>query len=93
MTNAIRAAPSGSEVTVTARRHKGDIAVSLTLSHDAPQLALFEDIGIREPGAARQALGMAMVRAVVEIHGGRVETDRDAMEVTCILPAGDSALN
>jgi hypothetical protein len=34
---------------------------------------------------------MAMVRAVVEIHGGRVKVSRDGREIACILPAGEES--
>ncbi|MFH1806005.1 MAG: PAS-domain containing protein [Pseudomonadota bacterium] len=89
VTNVLRTAPEGSEVSVVARRRGEDIDITIGLTDETPQPMLFEGLRDGEPASARRALGMAMVRAVVEIHGGRVKISRDGHEISCILPAGD----
>ncbi len=91
VTNVLRSAPEGSEVSVMARRRGEDIEISISLSDEAPQPMLFEGLRDGESPSARRALGMAMVRAVVEIHGGRVKISRDGREIACILPAGEES--
>ncbi|WP_417829238.1 PAS-domain containing protein [Thalassospira sp.] len=91
VTNVLRTAPEGSEVSVVARRRGEDIEISISLSDEAPQPMLFEGLRDGESPSARRALGMAMVRAVVEIHGGRVKISRDGREIACILPAGEES--
>ena len=91
VTNVLRTAPEGSEVSVVARRRGDDIDISISLSDEAPQPMLFEGLRDGESPSARRALGMAMVRAVVEIHGGRVKISRDGREIACILPAGEES--
>ena len=91
VTNVLRTAPEGSEVSVIARRRGEDIEISISLSDEAPQPMLFEGLRDGESPSARRALGMAMVRAVVEIHGGRVKISRDGREIACILPAGEES--
>lgn len=91
VTNVLRTAPEGSEVSVVARRRGEDIDISISLSDEAPQPMLFEGLREGESPSARRALGMAMVRAVVEIHGGRVKVSRDGHEISCILPAGEES--
>ncbi len=91
VTNVLRTAPEGSEVSVVARRRGEDIDISISLSDETPQPMLFEGLREGESPSARRALGMAMVRAVVEIHGGRVKVSRDGHEISCILPAGEES--
>ncbi|MCC9621503.1 PAS-domain containing protein [Thalassospira sp. MA62] len=91
VTNVLRTAPEGSEVSVVARRRGDDIEIAISLSDEAPQPMLFEGLRDGESPSARRALGMAMVRAVVEIHGGRVKVSRDGREIACILPAGEES--
>ena len=91
VTNVLRSAPEGSEVSVMARRRGEDIEISISLSDEAPQPMLFEGLRDGESPSARRALGMAMGRAVVEIHGGRVKISRDGREIACILPAGEES--
>lgn len=91
VTNVLRTAPEGSEVSVVAKRSGEDIEISISLSDEAPQPMLFEGLREGESPSARRALGMAMVRAVVEIHGGRVKISRDGRKIACILPAGEES--
>ncbi|AUG51353.1 PAS domain-containing sensor histidine kinase [Thalassospira marina] len=91
VTNVLRTAPEGSEVSVVARRRGDDIDITIGLTDETPQPMLFEGLRDGEPASARRALGMAMVRAVVEIHGGRVRISRDGREISCILPAGEES--
>jgi signal transduction histidine kinase len=91
VTNVLRTAPEGSEVSVVARRRAEEIDITIGLTDEAPQPMLFEGLRDGEPASARRALGMAMVRAVVEIHGGRVKISRDGHEISCILPAGEES--
>ncbi|WP_339781100.1 PAS-domain containing protein [uncultured Thalassospira sp.] len=91
VTNVLRNAPEGSEVSVVARRRGENIEITIGLTDETPQPMLFEGLRDGEPASARRALGMAMVRAVVEIHGGRVKISRDGREISCILPAGEES--
>ena len=91
--NALRTAPSGSEVSITARRTKNIVTITLGAGKESPQLRLFDDIDPTEPGSAKAALGMSMVRAVMEVHGGELHMGEDGREITCALPAGEAGFD
>ena len=91
--NTLRTAPSGSEVSITARRTKDIVSITLAAGKESPQLRLFDDIDPTEPGSAKAALGMSMVRTVMEVHGGELRMGGDGREITCILPAGEAGFD
>jgi signal transduction histidine kinase len=96
LSNAFKFTPSGGEVTLSAKRTATGIA--LGVSDTGPGVAP-EDRGrifdrfergtmpSREAGAG---LGLALVKSIVELHGGKVELDSVpgvGTAVTCYLPA------
>ncbi len=76
--NAAKYTPPGSCVTIAARVHEGNLRVSV--ADDGPGLpagreeALFEKFtrGERESATPGVGLGLAICRAIVEAHGGRI---------------------
>lgn len=95
VTNALKYAPAGTPVTVSARAVAG--WVEITVADEGPgipreaQPHVFEPF-YRAPPAANRAggsgLGLAVVKALVETHGGTVRLDSEpgrGTRVTCVL--------
>ena len=77
--NAVRHAPSGTRIWLSARRADEDWVEVRVIDQGAgipPELrdTLFEPFE-RGPGSTSSGVGLAIVRAVVEAHGGRVAVD------------------
>lgn len=107
--NAIKFTPDGGTVTVTARRAGGSAVIEVRDSGEGiPEGAmehLFEPFftgfdtdrhssGTFEFGARGLGLGLSVVKAFVEMHGGVVSArrdDRGGMVFAMDLPAGDGA--
>ena len=76
--NAAKYTPAGSRITLAARLHEADMVVSV--ADEGPGLpagreeALFEKFarGERESATPGVGLGLAICRAIVEAHGGRI---------------------
>lgn len=83
LANAVKLTPSGGEVRLRLRRrdHRVEIAVSDTGRGIKPELLphVFERVGDEDAAAARRhnglGLGLSVVRALVELHGGVVRAD------------------
>jgi two-component system OmpR family sensor kinase len=81
--NAVRYAPSGSEVVVAAHREGGD--AELTVRDSGPGLSaeerervfdrFFRADGSRTRDSGGVGLGLAIVKAIVGVHGGSVSVD------------------
>jgi signal transduction histidine kinase len=97
MSNAIKFTPANGSVSLTARRVKSEVGISVTdtgIGIEAEQLKrVFEKFergqsGTRSTGAG---LGLSLVKSFIELHGGRVEIEsvpQQGTTVTCWLPAG-----
>ena len=80
LSNAIKFAPTGGRITVAVGRHQRSAELTVTNTGDAiaPDFAphLFEPFRQAETGATRRygglGLGLAIVRQLVELHGGSV---------------------
>lgn len=95
--NATRMAPQGSSVALTARDDGAE--VSFTITDHGPGLSeeTFSHLYDRQwhakrPGRTGAGLGLAIVRGLVEAHGGRVEVDSKpgATTFALILPKEDA---
>jgi len=74
--NSVRHAPAGSRIDITARR-QGDDLVEVAVIDRGPGIAAPERDAVFEPfrtssGSRSSGIGLAIVRAVVEAHGGTV---------------------
>ncbi|MBF0261275.1 MAG: DUF4118 domain-containing protein [Magnetococcales bacterium] len=99
--NAAKHTPPGTRITVTAWREEGWIAI--VIADDGPGIPagmeqrLFEKFtrGRHESTIAGFGLGLAIVRAIVEVHGGTVRAENRAEGGACfrlLLPAGTPPL-
>lgn len=87
ITNAIKFTPKGGTITVTLRRVSTDIEFSVKdtgIGIDAEFLPhIFEPFRQEDPGMNRRSqglgLGLAIVRKLVELHGGRVSAESGGM--------------
>ena len=91
--NAVRHAPEGSRIWVSAREADGGW-VEVSVRDQGPGVpaqlrdSVFEPFQ-RGPGSASSGVGLAIVRAVVEAHGGRITIDDGPMggtDVSFTLP-------
>ena len=103
LTNAIRHAPSGSEVLVSADRNEDGHLVLAILDRGAgvavEDLGRMFEVGWRadsartaesgRPGSAGGGLGLAIVRGIVEAHGGEVSAGHvhEGFQLRVTLPA------
>ncbi|MEX1205244.1 MAG: PAS-domain containing protein [Dongiaceae bacterium] len=95
ISNAIKFTPEGGRVTVSARRGDDELLISVTdtgigipAADQAAVFGKFARVGgqVRQSGAG---LGLALVKSLIELHGGRVELDSTpgaGTRVTCHLP-------
>ena len=89
--NAIRSTPSGGEVTLDARRALGEVQIRVKdTGRGIPfhvQAHIFDRFVGRERGGP--GLGLALVKALVELHGGWVDLESEpgaGATFTCHLP-------
>jgi signal transduction histidine kinase len=79
MGNALKFAPEGSEVTVTAEPWHGSVVLSvLDQGPGVPPEArqrVFERWHTKDPSGRGQGLGLAICKAIVDAHGGRIWVD------------------
>ena len=99
--NALRFAPAGSEVTVSARSEGGDAVIAVRNrgepipAQELPQVfdRFYQADPARSDGA-HSGLGLAIVRELAQAHGGRVSatsTRADGTTFTVRLPRGGPA--
>jgi signal transduction histidine kinase len=96
ISNSVKFTPEGGRISLTVKR-EGSEAV-MTVSDTGVGIAPEDQARVfhkfeRGPGAHRQigaGLGLALVKSLIELHGGRVElrsTPGKGTEVTCRIPA------
>jgi signal transduction histidine kinase len=97
LSNALSAAPYGGAVTLRAKRQPMQLAIAVEVNSAPSNETGPLDIGILpaelggSAGSGRDVtsgLGIALVRTLVELHGGRVETEIGVgyRRVICTLP-------
>lgn len=94
LSNALKHGPAGQTVRVEVRRHRGGLALAVTDQGEGiPERerervfeAFYRGESARGRGVPGAGLGLALVRQVAELHGGRVEID--GRTVALVLPAG-----
>jgi signal transduction histidine kinase len=95
LSNAFKFTPTGGEVTLAARRIEGGVALSVSdTGHGVPAEDITRIFKKFERGTAPWrnggiGLGLALVKNIIELHGGRVELDSVAgigTAVICFLP-------
>ena len=96
ISNSVKFTPEGGHISLTVKREGPEVVMSVsdTGVGIAPedQARVFHKFE-RGPGAHRQigaGLGLALVKSLIELHGGRVElrsTPGEGTEVTCRIPA------
>jgi two-component system sensor histidine kinase KdpD len=80
--NAVKFTPAGTAVSVVARRHDGELLVSVADNGpglppgDPEQLFAKFHRGTSEGAIAGVGLGLAICRAIVSLHGGRIWAER-----------------
>ncbi|MGO1409907.1 sensor histidine kinase [Microbacterium sp.] len=102
LANGVRHAPAGSEIVVSAHTLGDERLVVSVLDHgsgvSSEDLGRMFDVGWRantarsaEQEAAGAGLGLAIVRGIVEAHGGEVGAENldDGFRMTVVLPAGE----
>lgn len=97
LSNALAASPAGATVRIMARRDDGDVLVIVEDQGDG--ISPGDRERVFEPFFTRKAdgtgLGLALVKSIVETHGGRVALagrgDEPGTRATVRLPAGEGA--
>jgi two-component system, OmpR family, sensor histidine kinase KdpD len=99
VSNAVKYSPAGSRVRVAARPHAGAPAVEIVVEDEGPGIAEADLARVFEPyfrtaGGARVAtgagLGLAVVKSLVDAHGGTIRAENLAphgTRMTLVLPA------
>jgi signal transduction histidine kinase len=82
LNNAARYTPEGGRISVTVSFHEGEAALSVRdtgvgiVADDLERVFdMFTQVG--GPGSGGLGIGLALVRGIVELHGGRVEASSD----------------
>ena len=92
--NAIRHAPKGTEVSIDVVHRPGEVEIRIADQGKGVPIELrtaIFDAYVQAPdrveheGDPGQGLGLAFVRLVAEVHGGRVTIDPDAPSTFCLL--------
>jgi signal transduction histidine kinase len=95
LSNAFKFTPAGGEVTLAARRMDGGVALSVSdtgkgvAAGDLSRIFDKFERGTAPTNGGGAGLGLALVKSIVELHGGRVELDSVAgigTAVICFLP-------
>jgi signal transduction histidine kinase len=99
VSNAVKYSPAGSRVRVTARAHVDPPAVEITVEDEGPGIADTDRVRIFEPYyrtaggvkiAAGTGLGLAVVKSLIDAHGGTIRADNvtpHGTRMTLVLPA------
>jgi len=96
ISNAIKFTPGGGNITLSARRHDGEVALAVVDTGvgvpQEDQARIFEKFERGNPQARQSGpgLGLSLVKSFIELHGGRVELDSSpgsGTAVTCYLAA------
>ena len=80
ITNAIRKAPTAGNVRIAVRPVDGEVRVSLTDAsyENRPELMAHQNLDDADAKTGfAVGLGIAIVQSFVELHGGRIEVDKD----------------
>jgi signal transduction histidine kinase len=96
ISNSVKFTPEGGRISLTVKREGSEVV--MTVSDTGVGIAPEDQARVfhkfeRGPGAHRQigaGLGLALVKSLIELHGGRVElrsTPGEGTEVTCRIPA------
>ena len=95
LSNAFKFTPAGGEVTLAARRVEGGVALSVSdtgpgvPSEDFARIFDKFERGNAPAHKSGVGLGLALVKSIVELHGGRVELNSVAgigTAVMCFVP-------
>jgi signal transduction histidine kinase len=97
LSNAMKFTPAGGAVTVSALRDDGDAVLSIADTgvgfDDSSGDRLFErfEVGDGQVRGSGVGLGLALVRSLIELHGGKVtlsSTPGEGTVATCRIPVG-----
>jgi signal transduction histidine kinase len=102
LSNAVRHTPEGGTIRLTARETEGSL-VQVTLCNTGPRLSdedlihVFDRFYRAEPSRSREkggaGLGLAIAKALIEAHGGRIWAENDPSRGACFrftLPVSTS---
>jgi two-component system sensor histidine kinase KdpD len=99
VSNAVKYSPPGSRVRIAARAYPEPPAVEITIEDEGPGIAEADRARIFEPyyrtaagvkTAAGSGLGLAVVKSLIDAHGGTIRADNvepHGTRMTLILPA------